>query len=124
MTRRELTATELRRAAGKTKDARAARRMLVIALVLGGVDRATAAQWTARRSGEVDQGTFRGRVFPANARVGQQGTLTRIRAKRGTRPRAPRDTRTPWASPVLANRWRSRAHCSVRSARHEAPWQG
>ena len=33
----------------------------------------------------------------ANARVGQQGTLTRIRARRGTRPRAPRDTRYQWA---------------------------
>jgi hypothetical protein len=29
----------------------------------------------------------------ADAHVGQQGTLTRIWAKRGTRPRAPRDTR-------------------------------
>jgi len=29
----------------------------------------------------------------ADARVGQQGRLTRIWAKRGTRPRAPRDTR-------------------------------
>ena len=33
----------------------------------------------------------------ADARVGQQGTLTRIWAKRGTRPRAPRDTRYQWA---------------------------
>ncbi|MFV0360330.1 MAG: IS630 family transposase [Tropicimonas sp.] len=32
-------------------------------------------------------------VFPTNARVGQQGTLTRIWAERETRPRAPRDTR-------------------------------
>lgn len=29
--------------------------------------------------------------------MGQQGTLTRIWAKRGTRPRAPRDTRYKWA---------------------------
>ena len=36
------------------------------------------------------------RVFPANARVGQQGTLTRIRARRGSRPRAMRDTRYQW----------------------------
>ena len=43
ITRLDLTAAELRAAAGKTKDARAARRMLAIALVLGGVDRATAA---------------------------------------------------------------------------------
>ena len=31
------------------------------------------------------------------ARVGQQGTLTRVWAKRGTRPRAVRDTRYQWA---------------------------
>jgi transposase len=29
--------------------------------------------------------------------VGQQGTLTRVWARRGTRPRAPRDTRYQWA---------------------------
>ena len=34
---------------------------------------------------------------PPNARVGQQGTLTRVWAKRGTRPRAVRDTRYEWA---------------------------
>jgi hypothetical protein len=33
----------------------------------------------------------------ADARVGQQGTLTRVWARRGTRPRAPRDTRHQWA---------------------------
>ncbi len=31
------------------------------------------------------------------ARIGQQGTLTRVWAKRGTRPRAPRDQRYQWA---------------------------
>ncbi len=31
------------------------------------------------------------------ARVGQKGTLTRVWAKRGSRPRAPRDTRYEWA---------------------------
>ena len=35
--------------------------------------------------------------FQDEARVGQQGTLTRIWAKRGTRPRAPRDTRYKWS---------------------------
>ena len=35
--------------------------------------------------------------FQDEARVGQQGTLTRVWAKRGTRPRAPRDTRYQWA---------------------------
>ena len=33
----------------------------------------------------------------ANARVGQQGTLTRIWARRGSRPRAVRDTRYQWS---------------------------
>jgi transposase len=44
ITRRDLTAGELRAAAARTKDARAARRMLAIALVLEGVDRRTAAE--------------------------------------------------------------------------------
>ena len=35
--------------------------------------------------------------FQDEARVGQQGTVTRIWAKRGTRPRAPRDTRYEWS---------------------------
>jgi hypothetical protein len=35
--------------------------------------------------------------FQDEARVGQQGTLTRIWARRGTRPRAPRDRRYAWA---------------------------
>jgi transposase len=33
----------------------------------------------------------------ADARVGQQGTLTRVWARRGTRPRRVRDTRYDWA---------------------------
>ena len=37
-----------------------------------------------------------GPFSPANARVGQQGTLTRVWAKRCSRPRAPRDTRYEW----------------------------
>jgi hypothetical protein len=35
--------------------------------------------------------------FQDEARVGQKGTLTRVWARRGTRPRAPRDTRYRWA---------------------------
>ena len=35
--------------------------------------------------------------FQDEARVGQKGTLTHIWAKRGTRPRAPRDTRYEWS---------------------------
>ena len=35
--------------------------------------------------------------FQGEARVGQQGTTTRVWARRGTRPRAVRDTRYEWA---------------------------
>ena len=35
--------------------------------------------------------------FTDEARIGQQGTLTRVWAKRGSRPRAPRDRRFEWA---------------------------
>jgi len=35
--------------------------------------------------------------FQDEARIGQQGTLTRCWARRGTRPRAPRDQRYEWA---------------------------
>ena len=62
ITRRELTATELRAAAGKTKDSRAARRMLAIALVLEGVDRTTAAQTCG-----MDRQTWRDWVHRCNA---------------------------------------------------------
>jgi len=40
----DLTATELRGAAARSRDAQAARRMLVLPLVLDGVDRTTAAK--------------------------------------------------------------------------------
>ena len=43
ITRKELTAAELRAAAGKVKDSRAARRMLAIAFVREGADRTSAA---------------------------------------------------------------------------------
>jgi len=42
---------------------------------------------------EPGQKTIWGTVFPVNARVGQQGTLTRVWADRGARPRAPRVSR-------------------------------
>jgi len=62
ITRTELTAAELRKAAGRTKDARGARRMLAIALVLEGVDRTT----TARSCG-MDRQTLRDWVHRYNA---------------------------------------------------------
>ena len=44
ISRIELTSAQLRAAAGKTKDARAARRMLAIALVLAGAPRRSAPE--------------------------------------------------------------------------------
>ncbi len=44
ITRRDMTPSELRAAAGRVKDGRVARRMLAIALVLEGVDRKSAAE--------------------------------------------------------------------------------
>jgi len=62
VTRVELTASGLRLAASRTKDARAARRMLAIALVLEGVDRATAAETCG-----MDRQTLRDWVHRYNA---------------------------------------------------------
>ena len=44
ITRLELTSAGLRAVAGKSRDAKAARRMLALALVLEGVDRTRAAE--------------------------------------------------------------------------------
>jgi transposase len=70
ITRTEFTATEMRAAAGKTKHARAARRMLAIALVIEGANRKTAAETCGmdRQTlrGEEDAETVRGTVFPTN----------------------------------------------------------
>ena len=70
ITRRDLTAVDLRAAAGKSRDAKASRRMLALALVLEGVDRTRAAETCGmdRQTlrGEADQETFRGTVSPTN----------------------------------------------------------
>ena len=62
ITRADLSARELRAAASKAKDAKAARRMLAIALVLEGVDRKTAAE-----SCGMDRQTLRDWVHRDNA---------------------------------------------------------
>ncbi len=62
VTRKDLTASELRSAASRSRDARAARRMLAIALVLEGVDRATAAETCGK-----DRQTLRDWVHRYNA---------------------------------------------------------
>jgi transposase len=60
--RKDLTSAQLRAAAGKTKDGRAARRMLAIALVLEGTDRTTAAKTCG-----MDRQTLRDWVHRYNA---------------------------------------------------------
>lgn len=62
ITRRDMSASELRAAATRTKDAKAARRMLAIALVLDGADRTTAAE-----SCGMDRQTLRDWVHRFNA---------------------------------------------------------
>ena len=62
ITRRELTSAELRAAAGKSRDAKAARRMLALALVLEGVDRTRAAETCG-----MDRQTLRDWVHRYNA---------------------------------------------------------
>jgi transposase len=62
VTRRDLTAAKLRAEAGRTMDARAARRMLALALVLEGMDRTSAA-----RSCGMDRQTLRDWVHRYNA---------------------------------------------------------
>ena len=73
VTRTELTAAALRRAAGRSRDAKAARRMLGIALVLEGVDRTTAAETRG-----MDRQTLRDWVHRYNAE-GLAGLVNRSR---------------------------------------------
>jgi len=79
VTRREPGAAELRREAGRCRDARAARRMLALALVLEGASRAEAA-----RAAGMDRQTLRDWVHRYNAE-GLPGLHDRRRP--GPRPR-------------------------------------
>src|ERR671929_1773763 len=79
ITRRELDAGGLRREAGRCRDARAARRMLALALVLEGASRAEAA-----RHAGMDRQTLRDWVHRYNAE-GLPGLSDRCRP--GPRPR-------------------------------------
>src|SRR3954469_4219768 len=79
VTRKDLGAVELRREAGRCRDARAARRMLALALVLEGGSRAEAA-----RAGGMDRETLRDWVHRYNAE-GLAGL--RDRRRPGPRPR-------------------------------------
>src|SRR3954464_5778253 len=79
VTRKELGAVELRREAGRCRDARAARRMLALALVLEGGSRAEAA-----RAAGMDRQTLRDWGHSYNAQ-GLAGLSDRRRP--GPRPR-------------------------------------
>jgi transposase len=78
ITRTDLTAAALRRAAGKSRCAKAARRMLALALVLEGVDRKTAAETCG-----MDRQTLRDWVHRYNA----DGLAGLANQSRGARPR-------------------------------------
>ena len=79
ITRRDMTAAELRSAAAKSRNAQAARRMLAIALVREGVDRRTAAE-----SCGMDRQTLRDWVHRYNAE-GLPGLSNRHAAARSRR---------------------------------------
>jgi len=78
ITRTDLVAAELRRAAGRSRDAKAARRMLAIALVLEGVDRKAAAETCG-----MDRQTLRDWVHRYNA----EGLAGLANQPVGARPR-------------------------------------
>jgi len=83
ITRKDMTAGQLRAAAAKASEARSARRMLAIALVLEGVDRKTAAQTCG-----MDRQTLRDWVHRYNAE-GLRGLTNR---------KSP--GRQPWLTPA------------------------
>lgn len=74
ITRKDLTSAALRRAAARSRDAQATRRMLALALVLEGVDRKTAAQTCG-----MDRQTLRDWVHRYNAEdwLGSRTTAAR-----------------------------------------------
>src|SRR3982751_6740050 len=74
ITREELGAAELRREAGRCRDARAARRMLALALVLEGASREEAA-----RAAGMDRQTLRDWVHRYSAVVRCAGLALRAR---------------------------------------------
>ena len=93
VTRRELDAGGLRREAARCRDARAARRMLALALVLEGTSRADAA-----RAAGMDRQTLRDWVRRYNEE-GLAGLRDRHRPGRGrdSPPRRRPSWRPPWS---------------------------
>lgn len=92
ITRTEMSARSLRAAASKAKDAKAARRMLAIALVLEGVNRKTAAETCG-----MDRQTLRDWVHRYNAK-GLEGLSNRRSA--GPMPRLSPDQKAELARMV------------------------
>jgi transposase len=78
ITRRDLTAGDLRASAARSRDAQASRRMLALALVLEGVDRKTAAETCG-----MDRQTLRDWVHRYNA----EGLAGLSNRRGGARPR-------------------------------------
>ena len=78
VTRKEPGAAELRREAGRCRDARAARRMLAPALVLEGASREEAA-----RAAGMDRQTLRDWVHRCNACMDDPRSARVFSAKRG-----------------------------------------
>ena len=114
ITRMDLTAAELRAAAAKSRDARAGRRMLALALVLEGADRTTAAEtcgmdrqalrdWVHRHNAE----ELAGLAKPPSAAA---AAAARCRPGRGARglggggPRSGRDGVVRWRRRDLQRR--------------------
>jgi hypothetical protein len=114
ITRLDLSATDLREAAAQTQDAKAARRMLAIALVLEGWSREAAAAACA-----MDRQTLRDWVHRYNE-LGLEGLFDQPR-RNGPRPRRPGFGRSaahvpaPRATDALNGRI-----CSGRSVRSAA----
>ena len=94
ITRRDMEPDGLRKAAGRAKDGRVARRILAIALVLDGIDRKTAAE-----SCGMDRQTLRDWVHRYNAE-GLAGLENRAGA--GRRPRLTRAQKAEFAAWVEA----------------------
>ena len=92
ITRRELGAVELRREAARCRDAKAARRMLALALVLEGGSREAAA-----RAAGMDRQTLRDRVH----RYNEEGLVgRRDRPRSGRKPRLTPDQEAELAAAV------------------------
>src|SRR3954471_14307641 len=96
ITRRELGAGDLRREAGRCRDARAARRLLALALVLEGSSREEAA-----RVAGMDRQTLRDWVHRYNAE-GLPGLRDRRRS--GRKGRAPAGAPAPGGGAARASR--------------------